>query len=134
MTTSIPYQFPVRIEADDIDFMGHVNNATYLRWVQEATISHWRSFAPAEAVEAYVWVAVKHEITYRKPAFLGDEVITTVLLRQVRRESAFYETLIRRGNELLAEVQSRWCCLDAKIRRPTRLPKDVTAPFFRASE
>lgn len=134
VVTSIPYQFPVCIEAADIDFMGHVNNAAYLAWVQAAVISHWRHFAPAEAVATHAWVAVKHEITYRKAAFLEDEVIAIVLLERVRRESAFYETVFWRGDELLTEVKSRWCCLDAETLRPTRLAEDIIAPFFREVE
>jgi acyl-CoA thioester hydrolase len=120
----------VSIDPVDIDFMGHVNNSVYLKWVQEAVISHWRRFAPPDAIAAHLWIALKHEITYRRPAFLNDEVIATVQLEQVRRESAFYETIISRGEQVLAVVKSRWCCLDAKTMRPARLASDIVARFF----
>ena len=71
---------PISILPDDIDFMGHVNNARYLGWVQDAVLSHWRRVAPAEEAAAKLWVALKHEITYRKPAFLDDQVIATVVV------------------------------------------------------
>ncbi len=70
---SKPHLFPIAIAPADIDFMGHVNNARYLTWVQDAVIDHWKTFAPVEAVAQHLWVALKHEITYRRPAFLGDE-------------------------------------------------------------
>ena len=98
--TRLTHNFPVEIKAADIDFMGHVNNAVYLKWVTDAVIAHWRKIASPEAVAAHVWVALKHEITYRKPAFLNDEVTATTELEQVKRESAFYETVIRRGEEV----------------------------------
>jgi acyl-CoA thioester hydrolase len=126
---SDPYHFPLEVEKSDIDFMGHVNNATYLKWVQAAVVDHWRHLAPPEAIDAYAWVAVKHEITYRKPAFLDDPLVAIVQLEQVRRESAFYETAITRGGELLAEARSRWCCLDAETLRPVRLPGHVIDRF-----
>lgn len=110
--------------------MGHVNNASYLKWVQAAVISHWQGVAPAEAVARHLWVALKHEITYRKPAFLDDEVIATVLLEKVQGARAFYETIIRRGEEVLAEVRSSWCCLDAETLRPARLAASVVERFF----
>jgi len=119
----------ISIEPADIDFMGHVNNATYLKWVQSAVLHHWNRWASPEAVAAYVWVALKHEITYRQPAFLEDELVAVVTLEQVRRESAFYDTVIRRGEEVLAQVKSRWCCLDARTLRPTRLTKDIIDRF-----
>ncbi|PTS89127.1 thioesterase [Sphingomonas sp. HMWF008] len=122
--------FQIAIDAADIDFMGHVNNASYLKWVQDAVVSHWQRFAPAEAVASHAWVALKHEITYRKPTFLDDEVIATVLLEKVQGARAFYETVIKRGEEVLAEVKSSWCCLDATTLRPARLAQGVIDRFF----
>src|SRR3546814_19018280 len=120
MGSSVPHDFAVSIEPADIDFMGHVNNASYLKWVQAAVLSHWRRIAPPDAVAAHLWVALKHEITYRKPAFLEDQIVATVMLEKVQRESAFYETVIKRGEEVLAEVKSRGFCLDANTLRPAR--------------
>lgn len=130
MSSAIPHRFPIGIDPVDIDFMGHVNNASYLKWVQAAVIDHWRALAPAEAVAAHLWVALKHEITYRRPSFLGDDVIATVLLEKVQGTRAFYETVIRRGEEVLAEVRSSWCCLDAVTLRPARLARDIVQCFF----
>src|SRR5690606_12969684 len=69
------YRHPIKIEAADIDHMGHVNNAVYLRWVQEAVVRYWEAVAPAEAVAKHLWVALKHEISYRRPAFIDDGVV-----------------------------------------------------------
>ncbi|MCT2398929.1 acyl-CoA thioesterase [Novosphingobium mangrovi (ex Huang et al. 2023)] len=129
-----PHRFPIGIDPSDIDFMGHVNNASYLKWVQAAVLDHWRTLAPADAVSRHLWVALKHEITYRKPAFLEDDVIATVLLEKVQGARAFYETVIRRGEEVLAEVKSSWCCIDARTMRPARLARDVIQKFFPTDE
>ena len=124
------FQHNIAIAADDIDFMGHVNNANYLNWVQEAVIAHWQKIAPSEALATHLWVALKHEITYRKPAFLDDEVIADVLLEKVHGARAFYTTIIRRGEEVLAEVESSWCCINAGTMRPMRIAKDMVSQFF----
>jgi acyl-CoA thioester hydrolase len=128
--SSLSHMFPIRILPDDIDFMGHVNNSRYLNWVQEAVLSHWRNIAPAEAVAAHLWVALKHEITYRKPAFLEDDVVANVVLEKVQGARAFYATIIQRGEEVIAEVKSSWCCIDAQTLRPARLASDVIGQFF----
>jgi acyl-CoA thioester hydrolase len=127
---AIAHDHMIRVVPSDIDFMGHVNNANYLTWVQEAVLAHWRSIAPPQAVAAHLWVALKHEITYRRPAFLDDEVIATVVLERVQGARAFYDTVIRRGEEVLAEVKSSWCCVCAETLRPARLARDVTQRFF----
>ena len=134
MSKTIPYAYPIGVEPADIDFMGHVNNAHYLRWVQDAVVAHWRSLAPPDAVARHLWVALKHEITYRRPTFLGDDVIATVLLEKVQGARAYFETVIRRGEDVLAEVKSSWCCLDVSTMRPARLAKDIVARFFAEGE
>jgi acyl-CoA thioester hydrolase len=125
-----PFAFPIRILSSDIDFMGHVNNARYLSWVQDAVLAHWRKLAPADAVASRAWVALKHEITYRKPAFLDDEVVARTVLEKIAGVRAFYTTVITRGEEVLAEVQSAWCCIDATTLRPARIGEDVARYFF----
>ena len=128
--TALTHYFPIKIVPDDIDFMGHVNNARYLSWVQDAVLSHWHKLAPPEAVAERAWVALKHEITYRKPAFIDDEVIATVVLESIRGARAFYETIVKRGEEVLAEVKSSWCCIDASTLRPARIGEEIAAFFF----
>ena len=114
--------------------MGHVNNARYLGWVQDAVLSHWRSIAPADAVASRAWVALKHEITYRKPAFLEDDVIAKTVLESTKGARAFYTTVIQRGEEVLAEIQSSWCCIDAETLRPARIGEEIARFFFPIAE
>lgn len=130
--TASMHEFPVAISPDDIDHMGHVNNAVYLKWVQAAVVAHWQRFAPADAVASHLWVAVKHEITYRRPAFLDDTIIATVVVESVHGARAFYNTLIRRGEEVLAEVKSSWCCLDAATKQPMRIAREIIRNFLPA--
>ena len=128
-TAAAPHIHALAVEPGDIDFMGHVNNSVYLKWVQEAVIAYWRRVAPAEAVAQHLWVAIRHEITYRRPAFLEDNVVAQVVAEGMHGARAFFHTLIKRGEEVLAEVKSSWCCLDAATQRPARLARDVVRMF-----
>jgi acyl-CoA thioester hydrolase len=131
MTKSVasPHIHALAVDPGDIDFMGHVNNSVYLKWVQEAVIAYWRRVAPAEAVAQHMWVAIRHEITYRRPAFLEDNVVAQVVAEGMHGARAFFHTLIKRGEDVLAEVKSSWCCLDAATQRPARLARDVVRMF-----
>ena len=124
-----PHVHALAVVPDDIDFMGHVNNSVYLKWVQEAVIAYWRRVAPAEAVAQHLWVALKHEITYRRPAFLEDNVVAQVVAEGMHGARAFFHTLIKRGEDVLAEVKSSWCCLDVATQRPARLAREVVRMF-----
>ena len=124
------FRHPVAIDPADIDDMGHVNNATDLKWVQEAVVDYWRSVAPPEAVAQHLWVALKHEITYLRPTFLQDVVVAEVIAEKVEGARAMFTTVVRRGEEVLSEIKSSWCCLDAVTRRPARLARDVVGMFL----
>ena len=124
------FHYPVGIMPGDIDHMGHVNNSVYLKWVQEAVVRYWEKIAPADAVASHLWVALKHEISYRRPAFLEDNVVADVIAERMHGARAFFTTIVRRGSDVIAEVKSTWCCLDATTRRPARLGADVTDRFI----
>ena len=124
------FRHPIAIDPADIDQMGHVNNATYLKWVQEAVVDYWRSVAPPEAVARHLWVALKHEITYLRPTFLQDVVVAEVIAEKVEGARAMFTTVVRRGEEVLSEIKSSWCCLDAVTKRPARLARDVVGRFL----
>lgn len=123
------FRYPIGIVPADIDHMGHVNNSVYLKWVQDAVVGYWEKVAPAEAVAAHQWVALKHEISYRRPAFLDDVVVADVIADRVAGARAFFTTIIKRGEEVVAEVQSIWCCLDSTSLRPARLAEDIVNRF-----
>ncbi|RDC59421.1 hypothetical protein HME9302_00609 [Alteripontixanthobacter maritimus] len=128
--SATPFKFPIQVLPEDIDFMGHVNNARYLNWVQDAVLAHWNKLAPPDAVASKLWVALKHEITYRKPAFLEDDVFANTVLEKYAGARAFYRTVIQRGEEVLAEIESSWCCVDAETLRPSRIGEEMRRFFF----
>lgn len=128
--TSRSHTLTAWVWPSDIDHMGHVNNAVYLRWVQDAVIAHWQHGAPADAVSRYLWIAIRHEINYLRPAFLGDVITAETTARSMRGARAIFTTLIRRGDLVLCEVESMWCCLDAATRSPARLPRGIADPFL----
>ena len=123
------FRHPIAIVPADIDQMGHVNNAVYLKWVQDAVVDYWRSVAPPDAVASHLWVALKHEITYLKPTFLQDSIVAEVIAEKVEGARAMFTTVVRRGEEKLSEIKSSWCCLDAVTKRPARLARDIVGRF-----
>ena len=124
------FRHPVAISPADIDHMGHVNNSVYLTWVQDAVVDYWQNVAPPDAVAKHLWVALKHEITYRKPTFLQDTVVAEVIAEKVDGARAFFRTVVRRGEEVLTEIHSCWCCLDAATKRPVRLAREIAGRFL----
>ncbi|MDQ6625389.1 MAG: acyl-CoA thioesterase [Verrucomicrobiota bacterium] len=125
------HEIVVRVVAADIDEMAHVNNTVYLRWVQEVAIAHWRALASAEAQAAVVWVVLRHEIDFKAPAFLDDEVRLRTWVGEASRLTFERHTEITRaGNaQLLAQARTLWCPISTRTGRPTRVTPELRAQF-----
>ena len=122
----------VRVIDSEIDRLGHVNNSIYLRWIEAAVHAHWSALATPAELAAYDWIAVRHEIDYRRPARINDQVRVETRILSVRRVRAWYETSVTRGTEALVEARSCWCCIDAKSHRLTPVPAEIVARFLPA--
>ena len=119
------------VQPGDIDGQNHVNNTVYLRWVQEVATAHWESLASAEAQDAIGWVVVRHEIDYKLPANLGDEMVLRTWVGEASRLKfeRFTEILRKSDGQLLAKARTLWVPIDSKTGKPTRVAADLRARF-----
>ena len=124
------HSLTVSVAEADIDRMGHVNNSVYLRWIEEAVHAHWAALATPAEFAAFLWLAVRHEIDYRRPAHLGDLLSVETRIVEVRRVRAWYETVVRRESVPLVEARSCWCCIDAATHSLIPIPADTVARFL----
>lgn len=120
------------VQPDDIDELGHVNNVVYVRWIQEIAGAHWRHAAPAELQTEVVWVVLRHEIDYEKPAFPGDTVLAVTWVGNAGAARWPRHTEIRRQRDgvVLVHATSVWCPLRSDSGRPRRIDETLQAPFY----
>jgi acyl-CoA thioester hydrolase len=128
---SAAFEMTVPVLPDDIDEQNHVNNAVYLRWVQDVAVAHWQAIASPEAQEAIGWVVLRHEIDYKTPATLRDEIALRTWVDKATRLTFERFTEIRRKNDgqLLSKARTLWCPINALTGRPTRVSEEVRAQF-----
>jgi acyl-CoA thioester hydrolase len=125
------YEHHVRVDPADLDDQDHVNNVVYVRWVQEAALAHWRALTTAEQQAEVGWALLRHEIDYRAPALLGDDIV--VRTRVGHLEGLTFERLtdVRRASDgrLLAESRTLWCPIHPRTGRPRRVSDELRALF-----
>ena len=129
--SSARFEMVIPVLPGDIDEQNHVNNTVYLRWVQDIATAHWRAVASPNAQKAIGWVVLRHEIDYKGPATLGDEVVLSTWVGQATRLTFERFTEIRRNSDgqLLSQARTLWCPIDAQTGRPVRVSADVRAQF-----
>ncbi len=128
------FTLPITVRPGDIDEQGHVNNVVFLRYVQDVATAHWRARAPQADQAALVWVVVRHEIDYKRQAFVGDELLAETWVGPASRRTFERNTRITRADDGRELVRARtlWCPLDAHTLRPTE-PSDAVRERFAVS-
>jgi acyl-CoA thioester hydrolase len=117
----------------DIDLQGHVNNVTYVRWIQDAAVAHWRALAPGADQDSLRWVVLRHEIDYKRPAMLEDRILARTRVGSATRLRFDRHTEILRQHDstLLACARTVWCPIDAQTNKPTNVRPEIRALFSR---
>ena len=121
----------VSVLPGDIDEQNHVNNAVYLRWVQDVATAHWKSLASAESQAAIGWIVLRHEIDYKMPASVGDEIVLRTWVGKASRLKFERFTEVRRkiNNQVLAQARTLWVPIDVRTGKPTRVSAELRAQF-----
>ena len=116
----------------EIDELGHVNNAAWVRWIQEIATEHWRAAAPAEHVDAYVWVVTRHEIDYLRALGPGETVTGRTWVGEAPKGARFdrHAEFVDGDGRVCVRAKTTWAILDKASGRPLRVPPEVAAPFL----
>ncbi len=127
-------RFTVQITAApaDIDELGHVNNAVWVRWIQDVAVAHWHAVAPPEHRDAYVWMVTRHEIDYRGNVRAGEAVVAETWVAEPPRGARFDRHMRFTGMDGKVKVAavSTWALIDRASGRLLRVRPDIAAPFL----
>lgn len=115
----------------DIDDNGHVNNVVYLDWAQQLAIAHWRSVAPADAQATWAWIALRHEIDYRRALLPSETADGRTWVSDIAEGPRFdrFVRLDAQDGAMCAQVKTTWVLIDQATGRPKRVPPWMTALF-----
>ena len=127
-----PFDKQITARADDIDELGHVNNAAWVRWIQDVATDHWHAAADPAHDAAYFWVVVRHEIDYLRAAAPGETVTARTWVEDPPRGARFVRHMEFTGSDGKAKVRAKttWAMIDRASGRPQRVPDEVAAPFL----
>lgn len=126
------FEYPISINPLDIDENNHVNNISYLKWVQDVAIAHWNSVSDTEMRSNYIWVVNRHEIDYLKEAYLDSKLVakTWVVEPHGARSYRFVEIYDTESNTVIAKIKTTWILLDLPTKRPRRIESDIINAFL----
>jgi acyl-CoA thioester hydrolase len=133
------FRLDFSVPDSDIDVLGHASNVAVARWIQEVALAH--SDAVGFGLEAYqrlgaVFVVVRHEIDYLRPALRGDALQARTWISSVMAAKCVRETEVVRAaqGQPMARGRTTWGYVELASGRPRRIPEELRAAFARFVE
>lgn len=126
-----PHETAIEVRSYELDILGHVNNAVFLNWLEQARLAALEALGfGVQALIEGRWSSnvVRIEIDYRRPARFGDRLRVLTWLERLGNTSLALGHRIEREDEPeagpVAEARVVVVWLDAE-GRPTRVPDEV---------
>lgn len=107
--------------------MGHVNNAVYLTYLEQARFKHWRTlwhYAEDRFPDPGIILA-RIECDYKSPAKLGEALEVKLAVSSIGRTSFHYEYEIVSAEDgrLIAQAKSVQVAYDYAAGAPVEVPQ-----------
>lgn len=115
----------------DIDELGHVNNAVWVRWLQDVATAHWLARAEPADLDAYVWVVIRHEVDYLGNVRAGETVTARTWVGDAPRGARFdrHVEFARPDGKVRVRAKTTWAMVDRATARVVRVPPRIAARF-----
>lgn len=125
------FEQKLKVEQLHLDEQNHVNNVQYVQWVQDVAKAHWESRAPQEFQEKYFWVVVRHEIDYKKQAFLNEEILLQTYVSETTHVKSIRHVIIKNAKtgKVLVEAKTTWALIDKQTQKPAKIAEDLKKIF-----
>ncbi|MDB9721118.1 acyl-CoA thioesterase [Winogradskyella sp.] len=121
----------ITVSKEDLDDLNHVNNVRYVQWVQDIAKEHWLTYATKDILATYSWFLVNHFIEYKNQALLGDTLLIKTYVPKAEGVSTVRHVEISNAKteQLIVKSKAKWCLINSKTQRPTRITKEIADLF-----
>jgi acyl-CoA thioester hydrolase len=133
-----PFTVTIAVDVSDIDELGHVNNAAYVRWLERCAWRHSETLglgvAEYKALDKAM-VVLRHEIDYLAAAYLGDDVVVATWIVESDnrlRLTRHFQILRPADQTTLLRARSTFVCIELSTGRARRMPAIFTETYGRA--
>ena len=124
-------RLPFRVQTYDIDYAGHVNNAVYIRWLEDLRTEFMdQHYGIARVVEENLAPVIHAtHIVYHKPLLLLDRPEGRMWCAKIGRATMTLEAEIGADGTLHAAATQRAILLRYGTVKPARIPAEMLDKF-----
>jgi acyl-CoA thioester hydrolase len=122
----------IRVKTYDIDFVGHVNNAVYVRWLEDLRLQLLDDYYPLEEMTAnnVSPIIVNTSIHYKQGIVLSDKLVTAQMWGiKFERATFLIEARFVVDDQIRCTAEQRGTFVDTQKMRPIRVPEQLSRHF-----
>jgi acyl-CoA thioester hydrolase len=127
------FSHSIEVRFRDCDPLGHVNNAVYLTYLEQARLYYWRSlwgFRIEATTTTPGVIMARAEIDYRIPAKYGETLEVRIDLAAVGRTSFTYDyEIVDQQGRVVASARTVQVMYDYAAAKPVPIPDAIRAKF-----
>nr|WP_314901588.1 thioesterase family protein [uncultured Deefgea sp.] len=124
---------PIKVQGFHLDLYGHVNNARYLEFLEEARWGSMEAYGDLDwfMAQKFALVVSRIDIRYLRSATMGDQLlIETRLAELMTREGHINQRIIRKDNgKLVAEADVTFAVIHPEQRGAQKMEGEILARF-----
>jgi acyl-CoA thioester hydrolase len=132
---SNPFVIDIKVGADDIDGLGHANNAVYVSWLERCAWRHSQSLgldlAEYRRLDRAMAV-LRHEIDYLAAAYEDQELQMATWIvesdQKLKMDRRFQLVRPEDGATLL-RARTTFVCIELSSGRPKRMPTEFVEGY-----
>ena len=130
-----PFIYKHVVVQDDLDFLGHVNNKSYLAWMEKVAWEHARSVGISHEKQRElnrIMAVYENCMQYLASCYLGDELLIATWVGKQQgcclRKRHFQ--IIRKSDlKTVFTADATYVCIDLINHKPKKIPKEFTEPY-----
>ncbi|WP_107038239.1 acyl-CoA thioesterase [Brumimicrobium mesophilum] len=120
----------IQVRFADCDMMGHVNNAVYLSYFEQARMNSFNQLVGEEwNYQKQGTLLVKNEVVYLKPIFLHDSPEISIHLVEIGAKSFTFGYEVKVNGELRTTGSSKLVCFDFKSQSSVKVFPEFIEAF-----
>lgn len=125
--------------AEDIDAFEHVNNAVYVKWLEDCAWQHSNSLGLNMDIYRQLdrgMAVIRHEIDYLASAYCDDQLKLATWIVEMDKKlriSRQFQLINTQNQQTILRAKTQFCCIQLTTGKPKRMPIEFIECYGKAA-
>ena len=119
------YSLEITPRFNDTDALGHINNASFVTWLEEARRPVFQEFNPTLSIERWNLILARVEVDYLSQCYYGRPVIVESFFEKIGTSSMILTHVLTQEKAKVARGKSILVFFNYDEQKSILIPEDI---------